>query len=79
MSWITRKMKGIVTPTKEKKETPDGRWYKTPNGEIIDTKVLEANSFVTPTEGYQERIGSAEYFEIIFDDNKYKELDKDLK
>ncbi len=79
MSWFTRKMKGIVTPTKEKKETPDGLWYKTPNGEIIDTKVLEANSFVTPTEGYHERIGSAEYFEIIFDDNKYKELDKDLK
>lgn len=72
-------MKGIVTPTKEKKETPDGLWYKTPNGEIIDTKVLEANHFVTPTEGYHERIGSAEYFEIIFDDNKFKELDKDLK
>lgn len=79
MSWFTRKMKGIVTPTKEKKETPDGLWYKTPNGEIIDTKVLEANHFVTPTEGYHERIGSAEYFEIIFDDNKFKELDKDLK
>jgi acetyl-CoA carboxylase carboxyl transferase subunit beta len=79
MSWFTRKMKGIVTPTKEKKETPDGLWYKTPSGEIIDTKVLEANQFVTPTEGYHERIGSAEYFEIIFDDNKYKELDKDLK
>lgn len=79
MSWFTRKMKGIVTPTKEKKETPDGLWYKTPGGEIIDTKVLEANHFVTPTEGYHERIGSAEYFEIIFDDNKFKELDKDLK
>lgn len=79
MSWFTRKMKGIVTPTKEKKETPDGLWYKTPSGEIIDTKVLEANQFVTPTEGYHERIGSAEYFEIIFDDNKFKELDKDLK
>ena len=40
MSWFTRKMKGIVTPTKEKKETPDGLWYKTPNGEIIDTKYI---------------------------------------
>jgi acetyl-CoA carboxylase carboxyl transferase subunit beta len=79
MSWFTRKMKGIVTPTKEKKETPDGLWYKTPSGDIIDVKVLEANSYVTPDEGYHERIGSAEYFEIIFDDNKYKELDKDLK
>jgi acetyl-CoA carboxylase carboxyl transferase subunit beta len=79
MSWFTRKMKGIVTPTKEKKETPDGLWYKTPEGEIIDAKELEANMYVTPKEGFHERIGSAEYFEILFDNNKYKELDKDLE
>jgi len=79
MSWFTRKMKGIITPTKEKKETPDGLWYKTPEGEIIDAKELEENLYVTPKEGYHERIGSAEYFEIIFDNNKFKELDKDLE
>ena len=79
MGWFTRKKEGISTSTAEKKETPDGLWYKTPSGEIIDTKVLEANNYVTPNEGYHERIGSEEYFEIIFDDNKYKELDKDLK
>jgi acetyl-CoA carboxylase carboxyl transferase subunit beta len=79
MSWFTRKNKGIVTPTTEKKETPDGLWYKTPDGEIIETKVLEENNFVTPTEGYHVRISSKEYFAIIFDDNKYKELDADLK
>jgi len=78
MSWFTRKMKGIVTPTKEKKETPDGLWYKTPEGEIIEKKELEANLFVTPTEGFHERIGSKAYFAIIFDNNKFKELDKDL-
>lgn len=79
MSWFTRKNKGIVTPTTEKKETPDGLWYKTPNGEIIETKVLEENNFVTPTEGYHVRISSKEYFNILFDDNKYKELDAELK
>ncbi len=79
MSWFTRKNKGIVTPTTEKKETPDGLWYKTPDGEIIETKVLEENNFVTPTEGYHVRISSKDYFAIIFDDNKYKELDADLK
>ncbi len=78
MSWFTRKMKGIVTPTKEKKETPDGLWYKTPEGEIIEKKELEANLFVTPNEGFHERIGSKAYFTIIFDNNKFKELDKDL-
>lgn len=78
MSWFKRKLKGVVTPTKEKKETPDGLWYKTPKGDIIDTKVLEENLYVTPGEGYHERIGSKEYFDIIFDDAKYKELDKNL-
>jgi acetyl-CoA carboxylase carboxyl transferase subunit beta len=79
MSWFTRKQKGIVTPTAEKKETPDGLWYKTPSGEIIETKVLEENDFVTPNEGYHVRIGSKEYFTILFDNAEYLELDGDLK
>lgn len=79
MSWFKRKDKGVVTPTTEKKEAPDGYWYKTPEGEIIQTKALKDNSFVTPNEGFHIRIGSADYFEIIFDDNKYKLLDVDLE
>ena len=67
MSLFKRSVKGIVTPTKEKKETPDGFWYKTPSGEIIETKELEENNYVTPKEGYHTRIGSKEYFKIIFD------------
>ena len=47
MSWFNRQVKGIVTPTNEKKEAPDGLWYKTPSGEIIETKVLEENNYVT--------------------------------
>jgi acetyl-CoA carboxylase carboxyl transferase subunit beta len=79
MAWFKRKDKGVVTPTTEKKEAPDGYWYKTPEGEIIETKALKENSFVTPNEGFHTRIGSADYFEIIFDENKYKELDPDLE
>lgn len=79
MAWFKRTNKGVVTPTTEKKEAPDGYWYKTPEGEIIQTKDLKENSFVTPNEGFHTRIGSADYFEIIFDDNKYKELDADLE
>ena len=79
MSWFTRKVKGIVTPTKEKKESPDGYWFKTPSGEIIQTKELEENKYVTPKEGYHTRIGSAEYFEIIFDENKFTELDAEME
>ena len=49
MSWFKRSVKGIVTPTKEKKETPDGFWYKTPSGEIIETKELEENNAINFT------------------------------
>jgi acetyl-CoA carboxylase carboxyl transferase subunit beta len=79
MAWFKRKDKGVVTPTTEKKEAPDGYWYKTPEGEIIETKALKENAYVTPNEGFHTRIGSADYFEIIFDDNKYQELDTDLE
>lgn len=77
-SWFKRKDKGIITPTDEKKDTPKGLWYKTPSGKIIDSDDLKAHLYVSPEDGYHVRIGSAEYFEILFDDNKFKELDAKL-
>ncbi|MBG16659.1 MAG: acetyl-CoA carboxylase carboxyl transferase subunit beta [Crocinitomicaceae bacterium] len=79
MSWFKRSDKKIVTPTKDKKETPDGLWYKTPKGDLIETKVLEENNFVTPDEGFHTRIGSKQYFEIIFDKNKYQTIAPELQ
>ncbi|WP_299111184.1 acetyl-CoA carboxylase, carboxyltransferase subunit beta [uncultured Winogradskyella sp.] len=78
MAWFKRKDKGIQTSTEEKKDTPKGLWYKSPTGKIIDTKELEQNFYVSPEDGYHVRIGSNEYFEILFDDNTYKELDANL-
>ena len=78
MAWFKRKDKGIQTSTEEKKDTPKGLWYKSPTGKIIDTKELEKNFYVSPEDGYHVRIGSKEYFEIIFDGNKFKELDAGL-
>ena len=78
MAWFKRKDKGITTSTEEKKDTPKGLWYKSPTGKIIDTKELEKNFYVSPEDGYHVRIGSKEYFEILFDDNKFKELDANL-
>ena len=77
-SWFKRKNKGIQTPTDEKKDTPKGLWYKTPSGKIIDSDDLKAHLYVSPEDGYHVRIGSAEYFEILFDGNKFKELDVKL-
>lgn len=78
MAWFKRKEKGIHTSTEDKKDTPKGLWYKSPTGKIVDTKELEKNFYVSPEDGYHVRIGSKEYFEILFDDNKFKELDENL-
>ncbi|MEP2771147.1 MAG: acetyl-CoA carboxylase, carboxyltransferase subunit beta [Fulvivirga sp.] len=79
MSWFKRKDKGIQTPTEAKREAPDGLWYKTPAGKIIHTRELKSNSYVSPDDGYHVRIGSREYFEILFDNNKFTELDAEME
>ena len=76
--WFKRKLKGIITPSREKKETPDGFWYKTPSGDVIEKTELKENIFVTPKEGYHVRIGSKEYFDIIFDNQKFNLIADDL-
>ena len=78
MAWFKRTKKGIQTPTELKKDVPKGLWYKSPTGKIVDADELERNFYVSPEDGYHVRIGSKEYFEILFDDNKFKELDKNL-
>lgn len=78
MAWFKRQGKGILTKTEDKKEVPDGLWYKTPSGSIIHMRELKNNSYVCPDDDYHVRIGSKEYFEILFDDNKFTEMDEDL-
>jgi len=78
MAWFKRKEKGINTPTEAKKDTPKGLWYKTPSGKIIDTEELKRNLYVSPEDGYHVRIGSKEYFELLFDNNKFKELNTNI-
>ena len=79
MSWFLRKDKGILTPTEKKKETPDGLWYKTPSGKIVHIRELKNNAYVSPEDAYHVRIGSKEYFEILFDNNKFTELDANIE
>ena len=79
MSWFKRKTKGITTTTQDKKDTPKGLWYKSPTGKIVDADELEKNFYVSPEDGYHVRIGSKEYFQILFDNNEFKELDANLE
>jgi acetyl-CoA carboxylase carboxyl transferase subunit beta len=79
MSWFKRSDKGILTPTEAKREVPDGLWFKSPAGKIVHTRELKKNSYVVPEEDFHVRIGSEEYFEVLFDDNKYTEMDENIE
>jgi len=79
MSWFQRVAKGINTSTKEKKETPEGLWYKCPScKKITHTNEHILNNYVCPHCEYHDKIGSAQYFEIIFDNNEFTELNANL-
>jgi acetyl-CoA carboxylase carboxyl transferase subunit beta len=78
MAWFQRKDKGIQTPTEAKRDTPKGLWYKSPTGKVIETDELEKNFYVSPEDGYHVRIGSKEYFKMLFDNNKFTELDSKI-
>ncbi|HNP33443.1 MAG TPA: acetyl-CoA carboxylase, carboxyltransferase subunit beta [Flavobacterium sp.] len=75
MAWFKRTEKGITTATEDKKDVPKGLWYKSPTGKIIDSDELARNLWVSPEDDFHVRIGSKEYFEILFDNNEFKELD----
>jgi len=78
--WFKRIKKGILTSTSEKKETPEGLWTKCPEcGYICTVTELRENLFVCPKDGYHHRIGSDEYFDIIFDDKQFEELFENIR
>ena len=79
MGWFTRVKEGITTSTEEKKETPEGLWYKCPEcSEIMTSEDHENNLWVCVKCEHHEKIGSDEYFAILFDDQKYTEIAADL-
>ena len=75
MPWFIRSKKNITTPTESKKDVKKGLWYKTPSGKIIETEELKAKTYVSPEDDHHVQIGSQEYFEILFDEGKFTELD----
>jgi len=73
VSWFKRIRSGILTSTEEKKETPEGLWYKCPSCKHITRSEEHAeNLFVCQSCDHHDRIGSEEYFAIFFDSGKYK-------
>ncbi len=66
--WFKRKKKGILTETKDKADAPEGLWSKCPSCKHTCTiSDLKENLYVCSNCGYHHRIGSEEYFAILFD------------
>ena len=79
MGWFKRLKDGIITSTEDKKEAPDGLWFKCPKCKEASTiKELKENAHKCPHCNYHVRIGSHDYFDIIFD-GKYEELFTELE
>jgi len=72
MGWFKRIKEGITTSTKDKKETPEGLWFKCPScTELTPTEDHTKNLFVCQC-GYHDRIVAKEYFSILLDNGKSK-------
>lgn len=79
MGWFKRIKDGIMTPTKEKKETPEGLWYKCPKCNHVTPSDEHATNLAVCAEcGHHARLSSAEYFAMLFDDGDYQELNSDM-
>ena len=73
--WFKRIKRGITTPTADKKETPEGLWTKCPNCNHICTSTeLKESLYICPKCNHHHRIGSDEYFKMLFDDQQYEVL-----
>ncbi len=76
--WFSRMDKGIYTETKDKKEIKEGMWYKCPKCKKIVTNEDHEKKLNVCECGYHDRIPAIKYFEILFDGNKYKEINKNI-
>jgi acetyl-CoA carboxylase carboxyl transferase subunit beta len=78
MGWFKRLKDGIQTATKFKKDTPTGIWHKCEScSETTMMKELRDNFFKCPKCNFHVRIGSHDYFDILFGE-EYNELWSDL-
>ena len=77
-NWFQRMTQGILTSSQEKKEIPADLWYKCPKcKKIVPRDEHKANLNICEC-GHHDRITTVKYFEILFDNNEFTELDANL-
>lgn len=78
MGWFKRLKDGIQTATRNKKDTPEGLWYKCRRCKETSTvKELKDNFMKCPHCNFHVRLSSFDYFSLIFD-GQYEELFEDM-
>ena len=79
MAWF-RKEKKPKEAVEKQVAIPEGLWVKCDDcKEIVYRKEVEANLNTCPKCAYHFRLTASERFEILFDDNKYKEFATDIR
>jgi acetyl-CoA carboxylase carboxyl transferase subunit beta len=79
MSWFKRTEKGINTPTELKREAPDGLWYQCPECKnVMHTREHKSNAYTCMHCNYHDKIGSEAYFQLLFDEGQFTELDENM-
>ena len=79
MGWFKRIKKGVTTETNQKKEIPEGLWYKCPKCKtIITSEDHHSQLYVCDNCNHHHRINAKEYLEILFDKNKFTELNENM-
>lgn len=79
MGWFKRNKEGINTPTTEKKETPEGLWHKcTSCNNVVTTEDHARTAWVCEKCDFHDRIGSAEYFALLFDNGRFREINANM-
>jgi acetyl-CoA carboxylase carboxyl transferase subunit beta len=79
MAWF-RKEKKPKEAVEKQVAIPEGLWVKCDNcKEIVYKKEVEANLNTCPKCTHHFRLSARERFEILFDDNKYKEFATDIR
>ena len=78
-NWFKRLRGGILTPTTNKKETPEGLWYNCPECKnVVTSDEHVEHLWVCDSCGYHDKIGSQEYFALLFDEGEFIEINKNI-